>query len=122
MDPPGFALESFDVVGGWRERYRMLTETKMSKDGPAVDATGEMSDGRAFKDIDDFKKLILADPDQLARTLATKLLVYATGREPNGSDELEIDGIVGDLRTKNYGIRALLHSVIQSKAFIAAGE
>ncbi len=22
IDPPGFALESFDVIGGWRERYR----------------------------------------------------------------------------------------------------
>ncbi len=24
MDPPGFALESFDVIGGWRENYRSL--------------------------------------------------------------------------------------------------
>lgn len=121
MDPPGFALESFDVVGGWRERYRMLTESRMSKQGPVVDPTGEISDGRAFKDIDEFKQLILSEPDQLARTLATKLLVYATGREPSGADELEIDAIVSDLRTKNYGIRALLHSVVQSRAFLAAG-
>ena len=24
IDPPGFALESFDVIGGWRDRYRAL--------------------------------------------------------------------------------------------------
>ncbi len=26
MDPPGFALESFDVMGGYRERYRAVAE------------------------------------------------------------------------------------------------
>ena len=67
MDPPGFALESFDVMGGWRDRYRGLDETKtpvsgIGKNGQPlelyyglpVDASGELADGRKFTDIRDF--------------------------------------------------------------------
>ena len=59
MDPPGFALENFDAIGGWRERYRGekgdSSERKFRgrriweyKLGPAVDATGELPDGRTI--------------------------------------------------------------------------
>ncbi len=117
MDAPGFALESYDVIGGWRDRYRVLDGVRLNRKGPLVDPSGETVEGKSFQDIDALKHLLLADPDQLARNLATKLLTYATGAPPSGPDRFEIEDIVGRLRAKNYGLRALLHEVVQSKSF-----
>jgi len=117
MDPPGFALESYDVGGGWRDQYRVLDGVRLNRKGPPVDPSGETVQGQPFQNIEDLKKLLLADPDQLARNLATKLLTYAAGTAPSGPDRFEIEDIVGRLRTKNYGLRSLLHEVVQSKAF-----
>ncbi|MCE9606004.1 MAG: DUF1592 domain-containing protein [Planctomycetia bacterium] len=120
MDPPGFALESYDVVGAWRENYRVLKDNRLERKGPAVDPTGETADGRAFKDLTEYKRILLADQDQLARSLASKLLVYAIGRTLSGADRLEVDDLVNRLRDKNQGVRSLLHEVIQTRAFRAS--
>jgi hypothetical protein len=126
IDPPGFALESFDVIGGWRENYRSLGKGEPVTvegrrmpyhKGPKVDPTGELADGDKFRDIDEFKQLLLKDKDRLARALAEKLLTYATGRAPEAADKPEIDAIVRAVREKKYGLRALVHEVVQSKVF-----
>ena len=81
IDPPGFALENFDVIGGWRERYRLAGWTQDAEEvtlngrkmpyynGAKVDPSDMLPDGRAFRNIDELKLLYLADKDQLARTL-----------------------------------------------------
>jgi hypothetical protein len=124
IDPPGFALESFDVIGGWREHYRATGEPKEVNgrrvrywDGPAVDPSDELSDGRRFRDIDEYKKLILEDKDQLARNLTEKLLAYGTGAAPSLADKPQIEIIVSRLRDKNYGFKALIHEIVQSDLF-----
>jgi hypothetical protein len=125
IDPPGFALESFDVIGGWREFYRLTNWVKGAKEikgkhylqGPNVDPTGEMADGQKFRNIDEFKELLLAEKEQVARNLATKILTYATGGAPDAADRSEIDAIVSRVREKNYGLRSLLHDVVESKLF-----
>lgn len=131
IDPPGFALESFDVIGGWRDRYRSLgvgdkVERFTDPDrrmrvqyrlGPPVDASGALSDGAAFQGIRDFKKLLLRDPEGLARALAGKLLAYGLGRGVGFSDREELARIVAAVKPKNYGFRSLLHAVVQSPAF-----
>src|SRR6185369_17446877 len=77
IDPPGFALESFDAIGGWRDFYRATKRTpagfvplanypgRQVMKGPAVEKCSTTADGRAFDDIDGYKKLLLADKDQL---------------------------------------------------------
>jgi mono/diheme cytochrome c family protein len=128
IDPPGFALESFDVIGGWREQYR-TTGNGDRKDvivegrrmpyrlGANVDPADVMPDGSKFANIDEFKQLLLKDKDQLARALAEKLLTYATGAAPDSVDRPEIEGIVKKVREKNYGFRTLVHEIVQSKLF-----
>src|SRR5262249_8448983 len=73
IDPPGFALESFDVIGGWRDYYRSVGKgepavvdgrTMRYKRGPDVDASDVLPGGEKFKDIDAFKQLLLKDKDQ----------------------------------------------------------
>jgi hypothetical protein len=118
IDPPGFALESFDVIGGWRDYYRSVGKggqavengrTMRYKRGPDVDAADALPDGVKFKNIDEFKQLLLKDKDQLARAMAEKLLTYGTGGAPSKADRPEIDAIVARLCEKNYGFRTLVH-------------
>ncbi len=129
IDPPGFALESFDVIGGWRDNYRIsgwrsdaqeviLDGRKMPYyRGSRVDPADVMSDGRAFQNIDEFKQLLLADKDQFARALTTKLVTYATGAAPGPAGQQHVETIVANARAKDYGFRSLVHEVVQSELF-----
>jgi hypothetical protein len=130
IDPPGFALESYDVIGGWRERFRSLGEGEKVdlkiegrkvryKLGPPVDATGEMPDGGKFSGFADLQKLLLADQDRVARCIAEKLLVFATGRPMGFSDRAEIDRLVEETKKKQHAMRDLVHAVVQSRIFLS---
>ena len=76
-----------------------------------------MPDGAGYQDITEFKRLLLRDPDQLARNLAGKLLVYATGAELSFADRAEVEVIVAASRKSKHGLRSLLHAVVQSEMF-----
>lgn len=130
MDPPGFALESFDVMGGWRDRYRALDDTKQAvlgrgKNGQLyefcyalpVDASGELPDGRKFAGIRDFKQLLLTDETALARNLAKQLLVYGTGAPMHFTDRTAVDRIVAQTKPSGYGVKAMVEAVVQSDPF-----
>ncbi|MGE0757500.1 MAG: DUF1592 domain-containing protein [Pirellulaceae bacterium] len=130
IDPPGFALEQFDVIGGWRERYRVTGWRRDAQEvvlngrkmpyylaGP-VDSAGVLSDGRPFRDIDELKQLLLQNPDQLARALTRRLVTYATGAAPRGREEAAITAIVKAVRDQNYGLRSLVHAVVASDLFL----
>ncbi len=130
MDPPGFALESFDVIGGFRTRYRSLEKGDPAprgkidpfigigfKLGPPVDSSGELPDGRTFKGIRELQTLIAADRRALSKNLARQWLVYATGREIAFRDRDAVAAIVRATEQRGGGLRALLHEVIQSPLF-----
>jgi len=126
IDPPGFALESFDCIGGWRDKYRVTGNGKavvidgrlmQYAEGKAVDPADVLEDGRPFKNVDEFKQLLLTDKDQLARALAAKLTTYATGAAPTPVDRAALDAMVAKVRDKNYGLRSLIHEVVQSDLF-----
>lgn len=131
IDPPGFALEAFDVIGGHRDWYRSLGEGERVdrfidagsnvkvryRKGPTVDASGELPDGRRFADIREFKRLLKADPDGLARCLTEKLLTYGVGRGMGFSDRSSIEAVVAAVRKQQYGFRSLIHEVVQSDIF-----
>jgi hypothetical protein len=126
IDPPGFALESFDVIGGWRDRYRVTQAKKpvvidgrrmRYGEGPEVGPGDVLTDGRRFTDIDELKQLLLADKDQLARCMAGKLITYATGRAPDAADEPHVEAVVAKVRDKEYGFRSLVHEIVQSELF-----
>lgn len=131
IDPPGFALESYDVMGGYRENYRSLNKSFPGpkgdqlagqryvnwRIGPKVDATGVTDDGKPFSGLPEYKKILLADPQQLARALAEKLATYGTGRGMGFSDRATIDRIATAVAAKKYGFRDLVHEVVQSEVF-----
>ena len=130
IDPAGFALENFDVMGGWRERYRSEAAGELAqgiaKSGQKlafhyalpVDASGELPDGRKFGEIREFKQLLLDNEEQLARNLAQQLLVYATGAPIRFSDRPAIGKILANSGAEGYGVRKLVHEVVQSDLFL----
>ncbi|MEI6236089.1 MAG: DUF1592 domain-containing protein [Planctomycetota bacterium] len=127
IDPPGFALENYDVIGGWRDRFRSLGEgdnVNLEYDrkkvryklGKPVDASGDVA-GEKFGGFAEFQKLLLKQQDPITASLASRLLAFATGRELGFSDRTEVAKIVQAVKTKNGGVRDLLHLVIQSEIF-----
>ncbi|HVS52376.1 MAG TPA: DUF1592 domain-containing protein [Opitutaceae bacterium] len=130
IDPPGFALESFDVMGAWRDRYRASAENGEVEPGFGkngwplnfryalpVDSSGALPDGRAFHDVREFKRLLLADETQIARNLTRQLVVYATGAPVRFADREPIEKILQATRAKNFGVRSLVHEIVQSDLF-----
>jgi hypothetical protein len=130
IDPPGFALESFDVMGAWRERYRGVAPEKVAEKGLGkngqpfewhyglpVDAAGELPDGRPFKDVREFKQLLLDSEPMIARNLVQQLLIYATGAPVRFSDRPHVERILTAAKTQEYGVRTLVHQIVQSDLF-----
>jgi hypothetical protein len=130
MDPAGFALESFDVMGGWRDRYRGVDEKIPGVPGTGknghtfefhfglpVDSSGQLPDGRAYRDIREFKQLLRREDVALARNLAKQFVVYATGAPVRFSDRPQIERILQNLQAHNYGVRSIIHEIVQSDLF-----
>ena len=118
IDPPGFALENYDVIGGWRLNYRAANEKGDLKQGPAVDPSYQLADGSRFADITAFKHILLKKPDQLARNLTRQLITYSTGAAPTFADREKIEAILTAAKPKDYGVRSLIHEVIKSPIFL----
>jgi hypothetical protein len=133
IDPPGFALENFDVMGAWRDRYRSQSAAELydtmgrfGKNGAPltfrlalpVDSAGQLADGRAFTDVRDLKRLVLQDESQIARNVTRQLLVFATGAAERFSDRATVEQIVQGTKSKQYGVRSLVHGLIQSELFL----
>jgi hypothetical protein len=95
IDPPGFALESFNPIGGWRDRFRSL----------------------GVGDRVDIRDLLVKNEDLLAKTLVTKLLTFATGREMGFSDRQMISRLVAKSKANGHGVRDLIELVVTSDAF-----
>jgi hypothetical protein len=129
IDPAGFALENFDVMGGWRERYRSEAGGELAKGlaksgqkftfhyAMPVDATGELQDGRKFQDIRELKKLLLSNDRLIAANLARQLAIYATGAPIGFADRQEIEQVLDRASSSHYGVRSLVHEVVQSELF-----
>ena len=130
MDPPGFALENYDVIGGWREWYRIqekgsnfefVDRTTGKKiyvhKGLPVDPSGQLTDGRKFSDIDQLKKLLLDQQDAVARNLAKNLITYATGAGITFADRSAVREVLDKARPRDYGLRTLVHEIVQSRLF-----
>jgi hypothetical protein len=130
IDPPGFALESFDVIGGARTRYRSIGAGDPAprgsidpfigisfKLGPAVDPGGVLPDGRKFDGISDFQDLVAADPGRLLTNLARQFAAYGTGRGLSFGDREQIAAVVAGTRNRGGGIRTLIHELTRSRLF-----
>ncbi|MDA0282789.1 MAG: DUF1592 domain-containing protein, partial [Planctomycetota bacterium] len=122
IDPPGFALESFDPIGGERSWYRSMGDGQSIRNvsyrvGPNVETSGITSDARSFDGFREFRQILMSDPDRVAHALARKLLIYGTGRPVTVVDRDVVYSVVEATRSSNFGLRSLIHAVVASELF-----
>ena len=127
IDPPGFALESFDPIGGFRKNYRASGGEKdyggfmvplPYGEGPAVDPSGVTPTGEAFADIEEYKAILLeGELGQIARHFTSQLVTLATGAEVEFADRDDVHRIVASVADRGYPVRSIIHEVVQSDLF-----
>ena len=109
IDPLGFALENFDVIGRWRT---------VDEAGKPVDASGTTVSGAKVEGLAGLRALLLDQPEQFPRTVTEKLLAYALGRRLEYYDRPTVRKIVRDAATHDYRWSALILGIVESPAFL----
>jgi mono/diheme cytochrome c family protein len=133
IDPPGFVLEAFDPIGCYRDFYRTTETGKKLNDvkvfygghyggvkylrGPTVDTRSRLPGGSEIADVRAYKAALAARPELLARSLVRKLATFATGASIEVGDELIVDAILQKSESSRFGLRTLIHEVVQSELF-----
>ncbi|HEX5110499.1 MAG TPA: DUF1592 domain-containing protein [Vicinamibacterales bacterium] len=107
MDPVGFALENFDVVGAWRTH----------EPGGPIDASGELADGRKIDGVVTLRKAILDRPDIYVTTLTEKLMTYALGRGVDTRDMPAVRRVVRDAAMQDYRFSSIVLGIVKSVPF-----
>ncbi|HET6883836.1 MAG TPA: DUF1592 domain-containing protein [Pirellulales bacterium] len=107
MDPLGFALEQYDSIGRWRERYR---------DDRPIDTSGVLNDGAEITGVTGLLDYLRAHRSQFHQVLVTRLLGYALGRPELASDRPLLDELAGDL-DRGGSLSDLVVQTVSSRQF-----
>ena len=108
MDPPGFALENFDAIGGWRT---------VDEGGRPVDSIGSTVGGESIDGLTGLRALLLNPSDRFPRTVTEKLLAYAVGRRLEYYDRPSVRAIVRDAAPNDYRWSSIILGIVNSPAF-----
>src|SRR5690606_21756430 len=109
IDPPGLALENFDVTGKWRE-------VDAQANAP-IDASTELPSGLVLRGPADLRRYLGSRPDQFPTTVTKRLLMYALNREIEHFDMPQVRAIVRAAADDDYRFAALVTGVVNSPAF-----
>ena len=85
--------------------------------GLPADSSGELPDGRAFRDVRELKKLLVSDQMTIARNLVRQLSIFATGAPVRFSDRDEIEAVLARAKGSDYGVRTMIEELVQSQLF-----
>lgn len=111
IDPMGFALENFDPIGRWRDRY-----AKNGKKAARIDSTGTLPSGEAYEDFAQYKELLLESRSEaFIRHLIETLLSYASGRELEVTDRYIVDDIISEATKEDLALRTIVVRVLDSE-------
>ena len=108
MDPIGFSLENYDLIGKWRT----------ADDGTPIDASGQLVDGTKIDGAAGLRDALLSRPDVFVSTLTEKLLTYALGRGVRYSDMPAVRAIVREAAGKDYRFSSLISGIVRSMPFL----
>jgi hypothetical protein len=107
MDPLGFSLENFDVLGRWRDTER----------GLPIDARGVLPSGEEFSGPAGLKSILLQRKDEVMKHLVRKMAGFAFGRELNKFDQCVVDRTLEALKTNDYRASILIEQIATSFPF-----
>jgi mono/diheme cytochrome c family protein len=108
IDPLGFALENFDVIGGWRT---------LDEAGKPVDSAGTTLGGATIEGLNGLRSVLLERREQFPRTVTEKLLAYALGRKVEYYDRPGVRQIVREAASHDYRWSSLILGIVRSPAF-----
>ena len=108
IDPLGFALENYNLLGRWRDHYRT---------GLKVDASGKLFGKHQFNDVVGFKDAVLAEKDAFAKAFIKHLLSYALGRELTLADRVAVDEIATQSKGEDYRMRTVMKNIVTHPIF-----
>jgi len=108
LDPLGFALENFDVVGQWRDTY---------ENGRDVDSSGKLLRKYEFKNAIGFKESLVKEKRRFAKAFTGHLLRFALSRELTAADSITLGDIVEKTEKDNFKLKSLIKEVILTKSF-----
>jgi hypothetical protein len=112
LDPLGLAWDNYDAIGQWRTREKVAAGVG---EDPVINPAGEMPDGRAFKDANEFKQRLLEDRDKLARAFIEHLSTYALRRALAFDDQDDLNAIQAEAKKSNYRIKDIVRAVAMSE-------
>jgi hypothetical protein len=115
LDPYGLALENYDAIGAWRERFN--GEGFRGSNGPTLNVSGTFPNGREFATLVQYKAGLLAEKEKFARALSTKMLTYALCRPVGYTDHQLIDSLTVELKKDDYRIQTLIYAIVASEPF-----
>lgn len=107
IDPLGFGLENFDVLGRWRDSER----------GRPIDARGTLPSGQSFDGPAGLKTLLLERKDDIIKHLVRKMTGYAFGRELNQFDQCVVNRAMEILQKNDYRASVLIEQIAMSFPF-----
>lgn len=122
IDPLGLALENFDVIGGWREKYRALVEPKPGArakltEGPRVNSADEWEGVGQFNGFHEFRELVKQREDLVVHNLMHQLAAFALGRAPGFADRRPLKAVATNVREKKSGMKSLVLEFVSSPVF-----
>lgn len=112
IDPLGLAWDNYDAIGQWRTREKVPAGVG---EDPIVNPAGTMPDGRAFKDANDFKRLLLEDRDKVARAFIEHLCTYGLRRSMAFDDQDDLKAIQAVAKQNDYRIKDIVRAVAMSE-------
>ena len=107
IDPLGFALENYDVIGGWRTTDEW---------GNAVDSIGTMPDGSEVRGLAGLRSVLLEQSEAFASTVTEKLMSYALGRRLEYFDQPAVRQVVSGA-APDYRWSSIVVGIVQSPSF-----
>ena len=108
MDPIGFALENFDVVGAWRTR---------TLDGLPIKTDDVLTDGTPIANVVSLREALLRQPEVFVQTLTEKLMIYALGRGLTAEDMPNVRAIVRHAKPGGYRFSDLVLGIVNGSSF-----
>ncbi|MFT5526817.1 MAG: mono/diheme cytochrome c family protein [Pirellulaceae bacterium] len=115
LDPYGLALENYDAIGAWRDRFN--GEGFRGSNGPVLNVSGTFPNGHEFETLEQYKAGLMSQKDKFARALSIKMLTYALCRPIAYPDHSLVDSLVAELKENDYQIQSLIHAIVASEPF-----